>query len=238
MRQGRFLYQEPDPGRRSLFEHRIKMNHDNRRIVNMKLAASECGMLPWDPDRLDTMTPVKKKVRSYKALEEEFQTRSENAYRSGFEDGRVMGQREAGESLAEVLKQLQTAAAGLMDERKQILQRSESMIVGLSSLIAKKIIHHELSLEPSKVQKIVVEAIKAIDLKGNVVIKVHPEDWRLIKTVEEEIKASGHGYDHLDIVEDGSVCKGGCIVSGNTGLFDAQLETQIEEIVHRLLERE
>lgn len=216
-----------------MFEHRLKLAG---RITDIR-PAYEQKISSWGPSTLEGIVTVKKPLRqTYKAMEEEMQTRSESAYRSGFEDGKKMGISEAGESMSTLLRQLENAARDLITEKGKVLQSSQEMIVQLSGMIAEKILCHEITIDQTKIQTMVCEAVKAVDITGSVTLRVNPGDWKLIKDVENDIRSASHEFERLDIVEDSSVQPGGCILSGSTGIFDAQLTTQLDEITRRLME--
>ena len=218
-----------------MFEQRIQVH---KPVVGLRPAVTGGVTVgQWGPEDIASPLPQRRKlVRSYKALEEEFQVRSETAYRSGFEDGKRVGAQEAQDGVKSVVHALQRAASELSEHKKKAVKESDEMIVRLALMVAKTVLQGELSVDSAKVKRIVVEAIKMIEDRGKISIKVHPDDWEIIKDVEKDVLSSTHGVERLEVVEDAHVERGGCIVESDSGIFDAQLSTQLEEIGNRLLE--
>jgi flagellar assembly protein FliH len=171
-----------------------------------------------------------------KTVQNEMQQRSESAYRYGFEDGKKIGLEEGKTLVEQALELFRRVTDEVRNERNRILLESEQIVVRLAVAVAKTIIHEELRTDNTLIRNIVLKAVKSIEDKTRLHIKVNPGDWRTIKEFEEQILTAAHGVKELEIREDEHVKPGGCIIEGNSGIIDAQLDTQLTEIVESLID--
>ncbi len=115
----------------------------------------------------------------------------------------------------------------------------------LAVRMAEKIIGHAVSLEPSLLDAMVERALAAAAPRsGNVVVRLHPDDYaRLVADGPERVasggpsvanfvqraRESGAGVElcELWMVADTAVDRHGCIVDTASGRLDARVETQL-----------
>ena len=168
-------------------------------------------------------------------MQNEMQKRSESAYRYGFEDGKKIGMQERKTEIDRALEVLLKITDDLVKERNRILLESEQIVVRLAGAVAKTIIHEELRTDSTLIRNIVLRSMKIIEDKTRLHIRVNPGDWRTIKDFESQILTAAHGVKDLEIREDEHVKPGGCIIEGNSGIVDAQLDTQLTEIIESLI---
>lgn len=173
---------------------------------------------------------------SFQAFEEEAQERSEAAYRYGFGDGKKIGVLEGREEVQRTIEQLVNMIQKFENRRSDLLKQSEQMIVQLSLSVAKSILRREARMDPELVKNMVRESLNHVEDRNRVSIKVHPEDYQVIQDYEQEILSSAHGVKHLEIKEDELIHPGGCIIESDSGIVDAQLETQLDEIAASMSE--
>ena len=172
----------------------------------------------------------------YEELEKESQERSEAAYRHGYDDGKAIGIQEGREEIKDVMANLTTMLETLADKREILLRDAESMIVQLAISVAKTILHREVQTDRDIIKAVAKESLKLVEDKKRVSIKIHPSDWHTMKEYEGEILSSVQGVKEFEIKEDDRVNPGGCVVETDSGIIDAQLETQLSEFTDSLLE--
>jgi flagellar biosynthesis/type III secretory pathway protein FliH len=112
----------------------------------------------------------------------------------------------------------------------------------LAVRMAEKIIGHAVSLEPALLDAMVERALAAAAPRsGNVVVRLHPDDYaRLVAEAPERVAAGGPSVAsfaqrareagaavELWMVADASVDRFGCIVDTASGRLDARVETQL-----------
>lgn len=156
------------------------------------------------------------------------------AYELGFASGEKAGF-EIGRKKAEALfSSLHGLIDGLESARRIVLERSEKDILALSLAIARKVVRSEITARHDVVCECVKTALKAINTKGPVVVKVNPRDLELVTERRGQVEASGRAGAAVSFEADDSIGKGGCIVFTDFGSVDATIENVEKEIEQRL----
>ncbi len=164
--------------------------------------------------------------------EEEMNARIEEAYERGYEEG----QRQAERGLSNVFKALRDAIEDVYAARVHVFRHSEEDLLKLSILVARKIIHREVSLDRGILSNVVTAALDNTSERDELVIRLNPEDLKLVAS-QKQINLPEIGEDKLlNMKPDDSVPAGGCIVETRMGEIDARLEKQLDEIYMRLTE--
>lgn len=168
-------------------------------------------------------------------MEKAFQERSEAAYKHGVEDGTAMGLEQGRQEIQGAMAQLKTVTDDLAAYRDHLTRDVDEIVVQLSLAIAKMLIHREVEQHPELVKKVVTEALKQVEDRRRVIVKVHPEDWQQIQGFEQEFHEAVNGIRDLEIKEDSLIRRGGCLIESDSGIVDARIETQVEEIASGVL---
>ena len=164
-------------------------------------------------------------------LEEKIQLEKEQAYRSGFEDGKEI-MREEQEMVIQLFLGL---IEELKKQREEYLKSVEKEMVGLSLEIASKVIQQKIEQDEKVILKNLKHALKHLLDKGRIIIRLNPADLEIVSKHSKEIK-SAEGLKELILEEDSKVTRGGCLIYSELGHIDAQIETQLEMIGKALLE--
>ena len=107
-------------------------------------------------------------------------------------------------------------------------------MVALTLDIAKQVIKTEVAQNPEVVRQVIGNALRRINDKENVRIRVCPADAAAVKEMREELIEMMDGLRHLEILDDRRVGQGGCVIETNAGTIDAKIETQIAEVSRAL----
>lgn len=164
-------------------------------------------------------------------LEEKIQLEKEQAYRSGFEDGKEIMMEEQ-EKVVQLFLDL---IEELKKQREEYLKSVEKDMVGLSLEIASKVIQQKTKQDEKVILKNLKHALKHLLDKGRIIIRLNPADLEIVSKHSKEIK-SAEGLKELILEEDSKVSRGGCLIYSELGHIDAQIETQLEMISKALLE--
>jgi flagellar assembly protein FliH len=170
--------------------------------------------------------------RSPGLSEEELFQRVQEGYDKGFEEGK----RQAERGLSNVFRALREAVDELDGLREQVLRESEEDLLKLAIMIARKIINQEIATDRMILAKIVAAAVNSASEREDIVIRLNPEDHRLV-AAHKQLYLNGFNDDRLlDLKSDDSVTPGGCIVDTAMGEIDARTDAQLDEIFRRLME--
>jgi flagellar assembly protein FliH len=164
--------------------------------------------------------------------EEELLQRIQDAYDKGVEEGQRLAER----GLDNVFKALRSGVSEIFDLRRRLLRDSEEDLLKLSILVARKIVHQEIAQDRGILAKVVAAAIDGISERDDIVVRLHPEDYRQVTTHKQHYLNNMNAERPISLKADEAVSFGCCIIETVMGEIDARLETQLEEIHKRLID--
>jgi flagellar biosynthesis/type III secretory pathway protein FliH len=157
-----------------------------------------------------------------------------------FEEGRRQGyssckaEMEAG--AREKVKSFTSMVEDLLVQKKRLLMDSEEAVVKLSCEIARRIVTKIAEMDEDVILEIVQNALGHLADKQKVTIRVNPADAEVLRAHSDDwAKASGAGST-VEIAEDARIKRGGCLIEGESGSVEAQLDMQIDVIEKALME--
>jgi flagellar biosynthesis/type III secretory pathway protein FliH len=156
------------------------------------------------------------------------------------EEGRQMGysscRAEMEAEVREKVLSFTTMVDDLLVQKKRLLTDSEEAVVKLSCEIARRIIAETAEIKEEMILEIVRNALGHLADKQKVTIRVNPADAATLRNHSGEwAEATGAG-SAVEIVEDMRIKRGGCLIEGESGSVEAQLDRQIEMIEKALVE--
>ena len=156
------------------------------------------------------------------------------------DEGRTAG-REAGflEGKAEVdrlIHRTQTILQRAQDKRADLLDETEQEIISLILLIARKVIKVISENQKNVVIANVVQALKKVKGRGNIIIRVNIADLKLSTEHTKDFITLVEGAKSIQIVEDSSIDEGGCVIETDFGEIDARIASQLAELETKILE--
>ncbi|MDR2094938.1 MAG: flagellar assembly protein FliH [Treponema sp.] len=156
------------------------------------------------------------------------------------ESGRTVG-REAGftEGRAEVERLIQrtrTVLERAQNKRAEILAETEQEIIDLVLLISRKVIKVISENQRNIVISNVVQALRKVKGRGNIIIRVNMADVKLSTEHIKEFITLVEGAKSIQVVEDSTVDQGGCIIETDFGEIDARIASQLGELETKILE--
>jgi len=167
-----------------------------------------------------------------KSLETERRDAKEQGKTEGKEDGYAEGKAE----VDRLIERTQVVLERAQDKRAEILSDTEKEIIYLVLLITRKVIKVISENQRDIIISNVVEALRKVKAKGNITIKVNLADLKLATEHKQDFIALMEGVKTINIVEDSSVDKGGCIIETDFGEIDARIASQLAELENRILE--
>ncbi len=156
----------------------------------------------------------------------------DKGYREGHEQGYDVGKQE----VARLVDRLHIVLTSAIDKRNEIIENSETQLVNLVLLIAKKVIKVISENQKNVVINNVIQALRKLKSRGNVVIRVSLADLELTTEHTKDFLNMVENVKSITILEDSSVDKGGCIIETDFGQIDARISSQINEIEEKILE--
>ena len=165
-------------------------------------------------------------------MEEELDKKIHEAFSSGLEEGKL----QAEEGLSALCGMLSAAADELRLLHERIMRQTEDDLLKLAISVAKRVILQEVTHDRGILRNVVSEAIKNISDKDEIVIRLNPEDYRVVSANSRNFLPEMSEKRHLTLKPDEEVSSGGCVVDTAMGSIDARVEAQLDEIYRRLTE--
>ena len=163
-----------------------------------------------------------------RAAEIETQARQE-----GFTQGEGDGRNAAQAEMDEMLETMRGLVEMARVERFKIIEDAEPEIVRLATTLAERILSHHVAVEPGTVLEMAKSAISRLVSREKVTVRVNPADIELMREHRARLM-SLNDIDHLRIIEDQRVDRGGVLIETEAGTVDAKISTQLRE-ARRLL---
>jgi flagellar assembly protein FliH len=160
------------------------------------------------------------------------------AYRKGFEEGMARGREEGSQQIQPAVELLQDWGRVIQSEKQELARRYESDVLDLGFRIAEKIIGIEIVTRNDAILGIVRQALRKIVNADEVVLRVNPEDLKILEQARDKLIGEMGANSPLELRADSSIARGGCMIETESGMLDAQLQSQIERLRTQLMEEQ
>ena len=150
----------------------------------------------------------------------------------GTEEGFESGKAEV-DRLIELLHNIINTA---ISKRAEIIEESETQLVNLVLLIAKKVVKVISENQKNVVVNNVIQALRKMKTRGDVAIKVNLADVKLTSEHIKDFMRMVENVRSVTVLEDSTVDPGGCVIETDFGQIDARISSQLHEIEERILE--
>jgi len=154
------------------------------------------------------------------------------AKRDSFEAGRKQGEQQARAETAPVLERLTVSLAELAGLRQELRLKAETDMVQLALLIAKRVLHRELSTDTGALTALARVVFDRMVRGESLRVTVHPH---FALALAAALSQSQTARVHID--PDPGCAPGTLVVRSEEGLLDASVDTQLEEISRGLTDR-
>ncbi len=159
-----------------------------------------------------------------------------DAHGEGYEKGSEEGFRNGKAESERLVQRLHNIIEKTMERRQEILLETEQQIVDLVLLMARKVIKVLSENQRSVVMQNVLQALRKVKGRGDVVIHVNSADMALTAEHTRDFINSVESIKNISVVEDTTVDRGGCIVETDFGSIDARISSQLAELEQKILE--
>lgn len=170
----------------------------------------------------------------------------EQGYTLGLEEGKKQGfekshtesfelsQKEFANQIQQVHSALTNTLTQFEAERDQMITSAQQDLLALALAVAVKITHKQFEVDPSVVMENVKTAVGLVASRSSIVLRMNPVDMERFETFDAEKLQQLFNLQHVRMIKDDTVEIGGCIVQTDNGKIDAQLTTQIHNIIKHL----
>jgi flagellar assembly protein FliH len=165
--------------------------------------------------------------------------RIESAYKAGYDAGAKATGEQMKSQVDAQAERFTSMIDDLESQRRALVRESEAAVLRLACEIARRIIGAAAETGETgenAVREVVSNALKRIDETQNLVVRLNPDDLAALRKnqpdwVEQTIRSGA-----IELKGDARIKRGGCVVDGETGSVEAQVERQVEIVERALLE--
>ena len=157
------------------------------------------------------------------------------AYEEGLSSGREEGYSDGAAEVERLTERLHLILSKAIEKRAEIIQESETQLVNLVLLIAKKVIKVISDNQKSVVINNVIQALRKLKTRTDVIIRVNTADLKLTSQHVKDFLRLVENAKNITVMEDTAVDTGGCIIETDFGLIDARISSQLSEIEEKIL---
>ncbi len=111
-------------------------------------------------------------------------------------------------------------------EYDALMTRSEPDMVHLALELTRRIVGRHLEVEPAAMAQMVSHALTSVANQRRVEVRVHPDDLARLRPWQDDLDA--HASAPVTLTEDARLEPGQCIIQTETGIIEADLDTQLQ----------
>jgi flagellar assembly protein FliH len=167
----------------------------------------------------------------------QLESRTAAERREAFEAGKLQGDQQARAALQPVLERLNASIVEVLEMRPDLRRRAERDAVQLALLIAKRVLHRQLSVDEEALTAIARVAFERLTRSESYRVTVHPQFAAAVTSALSGSRGSSPGMSHVHIDPDPNCAPGTLIIHSAEGTIDASVDTQLEEISRGLTDR-
>jgi flagellar assembly protein FliH len=172
-----------------------------------------------------------------RAQEMEDQARA-RGYEAGYSQGFAAGEDEAKRRGAEMHRQstedfkaaVQAFVTLIEHQRAELWVQQEPLMIDLVFELTRKVIKMEVDASHDVALAMVQNTLRRVANTNSLRIRINPDDLEAIREHRDELLSLVDGLNHIDIIEDRRVDRGGCIADTSSGTIDARVNSQLEEL--------
>lgn len=161
---------------------------------------------------------------------------TKEAYKKGFDQGREEGFKEGKAEVERLVHRLHLILDRAMDKRGQILEQTETQVIELVLLIARKVVKTISENQKNVVISNIGQALRKLKTRSDVIIRVNLADLQLATEHAKDFIELAENAKNLTVVEDTAVDRGGCIIETDFGEIDARISSQLHELEEKILD--
>jgi flagellar assembly protein FliH len=153
------------------------------------------------------------------------------------EEGHRAGAADAARSASELISSLESAVEHVAAQRNALIDEVEPQMLKLCIEAVEKITRHEIRTDPHVVERVIKTCLRRVKDSSEVCVRVNSGELEQMKASRDELLAVADGISSIQIVDDRRVSPGGCVVESESGSLDARIETQLNRLQDKLMER-
>lgn len=162
------------------------------------------------------------------------QSASDMGYETGYEAGHRQGLEKGLEQFKQTTKRsienLATIVEEVILQREKLIKNSETEIIEMAFAIAAKIIDAEITEDRDIVTRNARKALEKVVSDTRIKLKTAPQDFEIIKENIDLLAGKTGVSCSIDLIADGNITPGGCLIETDSGRIDVQIGAQLGEL--------
>lgn len=161
----------------------------------------------------------------------------QKSYDRGVQDGQIQAkatfQTEI-EKYQEWIRSIESVTENFQNEYKNELKKIQSMVIDISTMVAKHLIGTEVLYNSDIVIDQVRKTIASLEDDKIFKLHLHPSDVDILTKVHSTLLPDEYDSKSIIITADTSVDRGGCLLETSAGFIDARISSQLEALGRNL----
>ena len=154
--------------------------------------------------------------------------------KEGWDQGYKEGWEQGHHEYVDAINQLKKVANWIVEQRQQVVDQTESDLIGLVFDIVEKVVHHQI-YNDHVIYHTARSMLEYTAGHERVLIRVNPDEIRVLEPYHDEFLTAIGEAVSLEIIEDPNVAPGGCLLETNLATIDAQVDTQLAKVRQTLM---
>jgi flagellar assembly protein FliH len=176
-----------------------------------------------------------------------FEQRKAEGHKHGFEEGRKAGlesldaatrataARKSDENMQSLVNALSETLGQFDQQKRRLFAAAETGVIHLGYEIGQRICKSLGPLAPEAARANLRAALELTRHEHDVRLHVNPQDIEGLHEYAQAIIARIDGLDHVELIPDESIRRGGCILRGRTATVDASIDVQLQRVAEAIL---
>ncbi len=159
---------------------------------------------------------------------------SKNGFADGMKKGIEKGASETAAMYEKKIDALQREISAFLkiveSAKNSIYINAEHPLLKMALEIAKKVVNSEIATNPQIILNVVKKALTHISDRERIIIHVSPQDCTVVSKRKDFWNTITDNLNNIVITEDNRIEQGGCLIESNSGVVDARLGVQFDEV--------
>jgi len=173
-----------------------------------------------------------------RAQSEGYQTGHAQGLEQGSKEGQEQGLAQAKKEFTEQSQQLRSTLENILvnfeTQRDHFLAQAHQDLLALALAIAAKITHHQVNIDPQVALNNVKSVVGLVHSRSSVLLKMNPKDIERYELLDQQQAEKILNSQHIKVIQDENIEIGGCVLQTENGVVDAQISTQLQNLVRQL----
>lgn len=172
--------------------------------------------------------------KTLEEVEQQAQKLLEQAKEQGYHQGLQEGRKKAQEEQEVFYQQMEDERQSMQDAYRQKVEELEPQLVDVIVDVFEKVFHVQFDDKKDILIYLIQNTILGIEGTKDFQIKVGIEDFKFLGNHMNEIREQVGQAANIELMADGSMKDGQCMIETDSGVFDCGRDVQLENLIKAL----